>query len=153
MLQAIVAEGDTVRTIVKFLSQELSKGREAAVSVMFELSKSEALCEKIGSIRGAIILLVGLTSSKSENVSTVDKADQTLTNLERSEENVRQMATNGRLQPLLAKLLEGDFTKPLLSIITNKLIFSDWFLMKHDLHLQVQLKQKSPWLSILGFLP
>ncbi|CAL9240869.1 unnamed protein product [Arabidopsis halleri] len=106
--KAIVAEGDTVRTIVKFLSQEPSKGREVAVSVLFELSKSEALCEKIGSIRGAIILLVGLTSSKSENVSTVEKADQTLTNLERSEENVRQMATNGRLQPLLAKLLEGS---------------------------------------------
>lgn len=114
VFQAIVAEGDTVRTIVKFLSQEPSKGREAAVSVLFELSKSEALCEKIGSIHGAIILLVGLTSSKSENVSTVEKADKTLTNLERSEENVRQMAINGRLQPLLAKLLEGDyFTKPL----------------------------------------
>jgi hypothetical protein len=108
VFQAIVAEGDTVRTIVKFLSQEPSKGREAAVSVLFELSKSEALCEKIGSIHGAIILLVGLTSSKSENVSTVEKADKTLTNLERSEENVRQMAINGRLQPLLAKLLEGS---------------------------------------------
>ncbi|KAL1190036.1 U-box domain-containing protein 43 [Cardamine amara subsp. amara] len=106
--KAIVAEGDTVRTIVKFISQEPPKGREAAVSMLFELSKSEALCEKIGSIRGAIILLVGLTSSKSEIVSTVEKADKTLVNLERSEENVRQMATNGRLQPLLAKLLEGS---------------------------------------------
>ncbi|ESQ27489.1 hypothetical protein EUTSA_v10018134mg [Eutrema salsugineum] len=106
--KAIIAEGDTVRTIVKFLSQEPPKGREAAVSLLFELSKSEALCEKIGSIHGAIILLVGLTSSKSENVSTVEKADRTLTNLGRSEENVRQMATNGRLQPLLANLLEGS---------------------------------------------
>lgn len=97
-----------MRTVVKFLSKEPPKGREAAVSLLFELSKSEALCDKIGSIRGAIILLVGLTSSKSENVSTVEKADRTLTNLERSEENVREMATNGRLQPLLAKLLEGD---------------------------------------------
>uniref|UniRef100_A0A1J3EMM3 RING-type E3 ubiquitin transferase n=1 Tax=Noccaea caerulescens TaxID=107243 RepID=A0A1J3EMM3_NOCCA len=106
--KAIVAEGDTVRTVVKLLSKEPPKGREAAVSLLFELSKSEALCEKIGSIRGAIILLVGLTSSKSENVSTVEKADRTLANLERSEENVREMATNGRLQPLLAKLLEGS---------------------------------------------
>ncbi|CAA7042523.1 unnamed protein product [Microthlaspi erraticum] len=106
--KVIVAEGDTVRTVVKFLSKEPPKGREAAVSLLFELSKSEALCEKIGSVRGAIILLVGLTSSKSENVSTVEKADRTLTNLERSEENVREMATNGRLQPLLAKLLEGS---------------------------------------------
>ncbi|XP_010471790.1 PREDICTED: U-box domain-containing protein 43 [Camelina sativa] len=106
--KAIVAEGDNVRTIVKFLTQEQSKGREAAVSVLFELSKSESLCEKIGSVRGAIILLVGLTSSKSEMVSTVEKADKTLTNLEVSEDNVREMASNGRLQPLLAKLLEGS---------------------------------------------
>jgi hypothetical protein len=107
-LQAIVAEGDTVRTLVKFLSHEPSKGREAAVSLLFELSKSEALCEKIGSIHGALILLVGLTSSNSENVSIVEKADRTLENMERSEEIVRQMASYGRLQPLLGKLLEGE---------------------------------------------
>ncbi|CAN7130459.1 U-box domain-containing protein 43 [Brassica rapa] len=106
--KAIVAEGDTVRTIVKFLAKEPARGREAAVSLLFELSKSELLCEKIGSVHGAILLLVGLTSSKSENVSTVEKADLTLTNLERSEENVRQMASNGRLQPLLAKLRGGS---------------------------------------------
>nr|AAL24123.1 unknown protein [Arabidopsis thaliana]AAM20387.1 unknown protein [Arabidopsis thaliana] len=106
--KAIVAEGDTVRTLVKFLSHEPSKGREAAVSLLFELSKSEALCEKIGSIHGALILLVGLTSSNSENVSIVEKADRTLENMERSEEIVRQMASYGRLQPLLGKLLEGS---------------------------------------------
>uniref|UniRef100_A0A1J3DMJ5 RING-type E3 ubiquitin transferase n=1 Tax=Noccaea caerulescens TaxID=107243 RepID=A0A1J3DMJ5_NOCCA len=106
--KAILAEGDTVRTLVKFLSQEPSKGREAAVSLLFELSKSEALCEKIGSINGALILLVGLTSSNSVNVSIVEKADRTLENMERSEEIVRQMASYGRLQPLLGKLLEGS---------------------------------------------
>ncbi|KAL1219743.1 U-box domain-containing protein 44 [Cardamine amara subsp. amara] len=106
--KAIVAEGDTVRTLVKFLSQEPSKGREAAVSLLFELSKSEALCEKIGSIHGALILLVGMTSSNLENISIVEKADRTLDNMERSEEIVRQMASYGRLQPLLGKLLEGS---------------------------------------------
>ncbi|KAJ4889571.1 U-box domain-containing protein 44 [Raphanus sativus] len=104
----IVAEGDTVRTLVKFLSHEPSKGKEAAVSLLFELSKSEALCEKIGSVNGALILLVGLTSSNSVNVSVVDKADRTLENMEKSEEIVRQMASYGRLQPLLGKILEGS---------------------------------------------
>ncbi|ESQ34718.1 hypothetical protein EUTSA_v10006866mg [Eutrema salsugineum] len=104
----ILAEGDTVRTLVKFLSHEPSKGREAAVSLLCELSKSEALCEKIGSINGALILLVGLTSSNSVNVSVVEKADKTLENMERSEEIVKQMASYGRLQPLLEKLLEGS---------------------------------------------
>ncbi|KAF8113684.1 hypothetical protein N665_0046s0035 [Sinapis alba] len=104
----ILAEGDTVRTLVKFLSHEPSKGKEAAVSLLFELSKSESLCEKIGSVNGALILLVGLTSSNSVNVSIVEKADRTLENLERSEEIVRQMASYGRLHPLLGKILEGS---------------------------------------------
>ncbi|GAV88146.1 U-box domain-containing protein/HEAT_2 domain-containing protein [Cephalotus follicularis] len=105
--KAILAEGDTVRTIVKLLSHELSKEREEAVSLLYELSKADALCEKIGSVNGAILILVGMTSSKSENVSTVEKADKTLQNLEKFENNVRQMAVNGRLQPLLTQLLEG----------------------------------------------
>ncbi|KAJ1397579.1 Zinc finger, RING/FYVE/PHD-type [Sesbania bispinosa] len=106
-LLELLAEGDTVRTVVKFLSHELSKEREEAVSLLYELSKSETLCEKIGSINGAILILVGMTSSKSEDLSTVEKADKTLENLEKCENNVRQMAENGRLQPLLTQLLEG----------------------------------------------
>ncbi|KAL6995990.1 hypothetical protein U1Q18_006128 [Sarracenia purpurea var. burkii] len=109
----IIAEGDTVRTIVKFLSHEQSKEREEAVSLLFELSKSDTLCEKIGSINGAILILVGMTSSKSENLLTVEKADKTLDNLAVCENNVRQMAENGRLQPLLTLLLEG------ISIVIN----------------------------------
>lgn len=104
----IMAEGDNVRTIVKFLSHEQSKEREEAVSLLYELSKLEALCEKIGSVNGAILILVGMMSSKSENLLTVEKADKTLKNLEKNENNVRQMAENGRLQPLLTLLLEGS---------------------------------------------
>ncbi|XP_058098622.1 U-box domain-containing protein 44 [Magnolia sinica] len=103
-----IAQGDTVRTIVKFLSHELSQEREEAVSLLYELSKSESLCEKIGGVNGAILILVGMTSSKSENILTVEKADMTLENLEKCEKNVRQMAENGRLQPLLSLLLEGS---------------------------------------------
>lgn len=105
----IMAEGDNVRTIVKFLSHEQSKEREEAVSLLYELSKTEALCEKIGSVNGAILILVGMTSSKSENLLTVEKADKTLENLEMHENNVRQMAENGRLQPLLTLILEGTY--------------------------------------------
>ncbi|KAM5573891.1 U-box domain-containing protein 44-like [Rosa sericea] len=103
----ILAEGDTVRSIVKFLSNEQSKEREEAVSLLYELSKSEALCEKIGSIPGAILMLVGMTSSKSDNILTVEKAEKTLENLEKCENNVLQMAENGRLQALLTQILEG----------------------------------------------
>ncbi|CAI9115233.1 OLC1v1016080C1 [Oldenlandia corymbosa var. corymbosa] len=104
----IMAQGDTVRTVVKFLSNEQSKEREEAVCLLYELSKSEALCEKIGSVNGAILILVGMASSTSENLVAVEMADKTLENLEKSENNVRQMAESGRLQPLLRLLLEGS---------------------------------------------
>ncbi|KAL0361866.1 UNVERIFIED_CONTAM: U-box domain-containing protein 44 [Sesamum radiatum] len=104
----IIAEGDTVRTIVKFLNHEQSKEREEAVSLLYELSKSEKLSEKIGSVSGAVLILVGMASSNSENLSTVEKAERTLENLAQSENNVRQMAECGRLQPLLTLLLEGS---------------------------------------------
>ncbi|KAK9059870.1 hypothetical protein SSX86_020574 [Deinandra increscens subsp. villosa] len=104
----IMAEGDNVRTIVKFLSHEQSKEREEAVSLLYELSKLESLCDKIGSVNGAILILVGMTSSKSENLLTVEKADKILENLEKNENNVRQMAESGKLQPLLTLILEGS---------------------------------------------
>ncbi|PIN05259.1 Ubiquitin--protein ligase [Handroanthus impetiginosus] len=104
----IMAEGDTVRTVVKFLSHEQSKEREEAVSLLYELSTLERLCDKIGSVNGAILILVGMASSNSENLLTVEKADRTLENLAQSENNVRQMAECGRLQPLLTLLLEGS---------------------------------------------
>ncbi|XP_076947902.1 U-box domain-containing protein 44-like [Bidens hawaiensis] len=103
----IMAEGDKVRTIVKFLNHEQSE-REEAVSLLFELSKSESLCDKIGSVNGAILILVGMTSSKSESPLIVERAEKTLENLEKNENNVRQLAENGRLQPLLTLLLEGS---------------------------------------------
>lgn len=103
-----MAEGDTVRTVVKFLSHEQSKEREEAVSLLYELSKSERLCEKIGSVNGAILIFVGMASSNSENVLTVEKAEHTLENLAQCENNVRQMAECGRLHPLLNLLLEGE---------------------------------------------
>ncbi|KAL9673495.1 hypothetical protein QQ045_029754 [Rhodiola kirilowii] len=111
----ILAQGDTVRTIVKHLWHELSRERAEAVSLLYELSKSIALCEKIGSVNGAVLILVGMTSSQSENVLTSEMADKTLENLERCESNVRQMAEYGRLQPLLALIL-GDSPETKLSM-------------------------------------
>ncbi|KAK8945652.1 U-box domain-containing protein 44 [Platanthera guangdongensis] len=106
--KAVLAVGDTVRTIVKFLSHDHSQERKEAVSLLFELSKSESLCEKIGGVNGAILILVGLVSSKTESVSTVEKAEKILENLEKDKKSVRLMAENGRLRPLLTQLLEGS---------------------------------------------
>ncbi|XP_077246908.1 U-box domain-containing protein 44-like isoform X3 [Tasmannia lanceolata] len=121
-----MAEGDIVRTIVKFLSHEHSQEREEAVSLLYELSKYDSLCEKIGGVNGAILILVGMTGSNSDNISTVEKADKTLKNLEKCEKNVRQMAENGRLQPLLSLLLEGSpETKLAMASYLGELVLSN----------------------------
>ncbi|KAG6599092.1 U-box domain-containing protein 44 [Cucurbita argyrosperma subsp. argyrosperma] len=103
----MLAEGDTLRTVVKFLRHERSKEKEEAVALLYELSTSQDLCEKIGSVNGAILILVGMSSSRSENITTVENAERTLENLETCENNIRQMAEYGRLRPLLTQILEG----------------------------------------------
>ncbi|KAM3255241.1 hypothetical protein ACQJBY_048547 [Aegilops geniculata] len=90
-----IAAGDNIRTIVKFLSHGHVQEKEQAASLLYELSQYKPLAEKIGSIPGAILILVGLSSSKIENLFTVNRADKTLVNLESCEKNVRQMAENG----------------------------------------------------------
>ncbi|CAN6279485.1 unnamed protein product [Urochloa humidicola] len=102
-----LGKGDTIRTIIKFLSNDHFQEREMAVSLLHELSKLDPICERIGAVYGAILLLVGMGSSKSENLVAVEKAENTLKNLEKYETNVKQMAENGRLQPLLTKLIQG----------------------------------------------
>ncbi|KAG8061978.1 hypothetical protein GUJ93_ZPchr0003g17175 [Zizania palustris] len=103
-----LAKGDTIRTIIKFLSNEHAQERELAVSLLHELSGHEPTCERIGAVYGAVLLLVGMASSKSESAVAVEKAESTLRNLDRFDANVKQMADNGRLQPLLTRLLQGD---------------------------------------------
>ena len=100
--------GDSIRTTVKFLTQDLFNEREEAISLLYELSKCESLSEKIGAVSGAILILDGLVSSNSEDILTVQKAEKILENLETCEKNVLQMAENGRMQPLVRLLLEGN---------------------------------------------
>ncbi|KAM0831742.1 hypothetical protein ACQ4PT_065335 [Festuca glaucescens] len=103
-----IATRDNIRSIVKFLSHGHVQEKEQAASLLYELSEYKPLSEKIGSVPGAILILVGLSSSKVENLLTIDRAEKTLVNLESCEKNVRQMAENGRLQPLLRLLLQGS---------------------------------------------
>lgn len=104
----IIAGGDTIRTLVKFLSHDHSQEIEEAVYLLYELSKHEVLCERIGGVSGAILILIGMSSSHSEHILTVERAEKTLDNLEKCENNVKQMAESGRLRPLLTLILEGS---------------------------------------------
>lgn len=122
-----MAQGDTIRTIIKFIDCEGCQERELAVSTLCELSKSELVCAKISELNGAILILGKVAGSKTYNPTMADKAEKTLDNLDRCERNAVQMAENGRLEPLLNLLIEGAisfliwFTKhSMLSISVNK---------------------------------
>ncbi|CAK9863245.1 unnamed protein product [Sphagnum jensenii] len=104
----VVGETDLIRLAIKCLSRDLPQEREAAVALLSELSKSYPLCEKIGATNGAILLLVGMLSNRSQNLEAICYAEQTLNNLECCDKCVRQMAENGRIQPLLTRLVEGS---------------------------------------------
>ncbi len=118
LLQLALAQTNLMRSVIKCLSRKLSVEREQAVALLYELSKSAPLCEAIGDANGAILILVGMTSSDSENAKAAELANKTLNNLEGSDNNVRQMAENGRLQPLLTRLVEGNFK--MLGILCTK---------------------------------
>lgn len=121
-----VGETDAIRSCFKSLSRKLSKEKEEAIHLLSELSKYRPVCEKIGAVNGSILRLVGMTSSTSENVFVVEKAEETLDNLEGSDQNMKQMAENGRLQPLLRHLVQGsdeerlEVTKYLADIVLSK---------------------------------
>jgi hypothetical protein len=78
-----LGKGNTICTIIKFLSNEHFQERELAVSLLYELSKCEPICKCISAVSGAILLLVKMGSSKVENNATVEKVEDTLKNLER----------------------------------------------------------------------
>ncbi|KXG36151.1 hypothetical protein SORBI_3002G290500 [Sorghum bicolor] len=109
-----VSEGDTIRTIIKFIDCEDCQERELAVSALCDLSKSELVCGKISELNGAVLILGKVSGSKDDNPTIAEKAEKTLENLDRCEKNAVQMAENGRLEPLLNLLIEGSPEKQLL---------------------------------------
>jgi hypothetical protein len=108
VFQAVIGQTDIIRQAVKCLARDEPDEREEAVRLLYELSKSYSLCEKIGATNGAILFLVGMTSSNPENMAAGNLAEQVLTNLSKCDKNVLQMAENGRLQPLLDRLTQGS---------------------------------------------
>ncbi|CAM6085217.1 unnamed protein product [Calypogeia fissa] len=103
-----MVEAGALRSVLKCLARSASGERQEAASLLYELSNSEDICEEMGSTNGMILYLVGITSSKSDNIIAVEKAEATLENLEKVDGNVRQLAENGRVQPLLRRLIDGS---------------------------------------------
>jgi hypothetical protein len=95
-------------TVIKMMSSGHQPIRHAALLLLLELSRSESLQEKIGSVPGGILMLIRIKYNQPDDAFSSEKADEILKNLESSPENIKKMAENGLLEPLLKHLTEGN---------------------------------------------
>ncbi|XP_050372143.1 putative U-box domain-containing protein 42 isoform X2 [Argentina anserina] len=103
----MIAQTTNIPTIIEMLSSSHRSIRHASMLLLLELSRSQALCEKIGSVTGAILMLITMKYGRSYDAFASEKADEILRNLELSPNNIKRMAENGLMEPLLKNLVEG----------------------------------------------
>ncbi|KAK9116373.1 hypothetical protein Sjap_015320 [Stephania japonica] len=104
----MVAKTKAVTSTIKMLSSNHLAEKHASLTFLLELSTSEPLCEKIGSATGLILMLIMMKYNRSLDYFSAEKASEILKNLERSSKNIKSMAENGLLEPLLNHLNEGS---------------------------------------------
>lgn len=92
------------------LSRINTSEKHAALSFLLELSKSDLLLEKIGSVVGGILILITMKFNESADPFASEKSGEILKNLERCPINIKRMAENGFLDPLLNNLVEGNLS-------------------------------------------
>ncbi|KAK4780869.1 hypothetical protein SAY87_016975 [Trapa incisa] len=93
--------------LVRLLSSSHQPTRCAALLLLLELSKTQQIRESIGSISGAILVLITNKYNCTDSFAS-EKADEILMNLESHPNNVKLMAENGHVEPLLKHLTEGS---------------------------------------------
>ncbi|XP_022725345.1 putative U-box domain-containing protein 42 isoform X2 [Durio zibethinus] len=96
-----------ISTLIELLSSSHQPVQHASLLFLHELSRSQALGEKIGSATGAILMLIRIKYNRDVDSFASQKADEILKNLERYPYNIKQMAEYGFLEPLLNHLTEG----------------------------------------------
>ncbi|XP_057494915.1 LOW QUALITY PROTEIN: putative U-box domain-containing protein 42 [Actinidia eriantha] len=97
-----------ISIIIKMLSSSHRPIKHTSLLLLLELSRSQSLCQKIGSVTGGILVLIAMKYKQSSDAFASEKADEILRNLERSPDNVKRMAENGLLDPLLNHLVKGS---------------------------------------------
>ncbi|XP_040939055.1 putative U-box domain-containing protein 42 isoform X3 [Gossypium hirsutum] len=97
-----------ISAMIELMSSSHQQIRHASLLFLVELSRSQALGEKIGSATGAILMLIRVKFNHHVDSFAAEKADEILKNLERFPDNIKQMAENGFLDPLLNHLTEGS---------------------------------------------
>ncbi|XP_039015430.1 putative U-box domain-containing protein 42 isoform X2 [Hibiscus syriacus] len=104
----MIADTMDLSTLVELLSCSHQSVQHASLIFLLELSRCQALCEKIGSATGAILILLRIKYNHQADSFAAEKADAILKNLERFRDNIKRMAEYGFLEPLLNHLTEGS---------------------------------------------
>ncbi|XP_021293218.1 putative U-box domain-containing protein 42 isoform X1 [Herrania umbratica] len=104
----MIAKTMDISTIIELLSSSHQQIRHASLLFLLELSRSQALGEKIGSATGAILMLIRIKYNRNVDSFASERADEILKNLEGYPDNIKQMAEYGFLEPLLNHLTEGS---------------------------------------------
>ncbi|XP_042512469.1 putative U-box domain-containing protein 42 isoform X2 [Macadamia integrifolia] len=104
----MIAKTDAISRTIKMLSSNHLPERHASLSLLLELSRSEQLYEVIGSVTGCILMLIMMKYNHYSDAFTAKQADEILKNLENSPKNIKCMAENGHLEPLLKHLIEEE---------------------------------------------
>lgn len=106
-LQVIIARTRVLTRTIKMMSSYNSSEKHAAVSFLLELSKSEMFLYQIGQTAGGILILITMKYNKEADSFAAEKAEEILKNLEKLPLNIRCMAENGFMEPLLDHLIDG----------------------------------------------
>ncbi|XP_019256903.1 PREDICTED: putative U-box domain-containing protein 42 [Nicotiana attenuata] len=106
--EELIAQIIDISTVTRMLSSNHRPIRHASLSLLLEVSKSQFLCDNIGEVPGAILMLITAKYRHSDDAFVADKADEVLKSLEKYPCNIKHMAENGYLEPLLYHLIEGS---------------------------------------------
>jgi len=103
-LQERLASIEALSSIVRSLSRDVDE-RTEAIAVLLDLSDIPQVRQRIGRIKGCIVMLVTLRSAHESG--TNDDADKLLHILSSNPQNVLLMAEAGYFRPLIHYLKQG----------------------------------------------
>uniref|UniRef100_A0ACD5XBM3 Uncharacterized protein n=1 Tax=Avena sativa TaxID=4498 RepID=A0ACD5XBM3_AVESA len=118
-----LASIEALSSIVRSLSRDVDERREALV-LLLDLSDIPQVRQRIGRIKGSIVMLVTLRNTHESG--THDDAEKLLHILSSNPQNVLLMAEAGYFRPLIHYLKEGsDMNKILMATAISKMFLSE----------------------------
>lgn len=118
-----LASTEALSSIVRSLSRDADERREA-IAVLLDLSDIPQVRQRIGRIKGCVVMLVTLRNAHEPG--TGDDADKLLAILSSNPQNVMLMAEAGYFRPLIQYLKQGsDMNKVLMATAISKMFLSE----------------------------